>query len=54
MHGTHVVSCGYEADQIPEVNRGRICVEQGGYDACEPATVPLEPRSWGLIKRHSR
>jgi len=48
--GTHVVSCAGEVDPVPEWNRGRICVDQGGYDACEPAATPVEARSWGRVK----
>jgi hypothetical protein len=52
--GTGVQDCSQEFTAIPASNRGRICVGPGGYDACEPVTVPIENSTWGQIKQQYR
>jgi hypothetical protein len=50
--GTHVVSCGgWQVDIIQPAHRGRVCVGPGGINTCEPTATPVEPISWGRIKR---
>ncbi len=54
-----VISGIYECDggtafNIPESNRARICVGDGGYSACNPAAVPVRAQTWGAIKEHYR
>jgi hypothetical protein len=44
-----VVSCSGDVDVIDPQGRGSICVDAGGYDACDPV-VPVEAASWGSIK----
>jgi hypothetical protein len=48
--GTGVLDCNLEFTAIPARNRGRICVGPGGYDACDPALVPIEATTWARIK----
>ena len=38
-----------QVDVIDPLSRGSICVDAGGYDACDPV-VPVEAASWGSIK----
>jgi hypothetical protein len=54
--GTHLVDCQTQRDEYnpgspaPEDQRfGKICVGQGGFDACQPP-VAVEPATWGSIK----
>ncbi len=49
--GTHVGSGQGEVDVIDPLNRGSVCVDAGGYNACDPA-VPVEATTWGVIKAH--
>ncbi len=46
----HVLDCQQGIDQVVEGARmGKICVTEGGVDACEPL-VAVEPATWGGIK----
>jgi len=47
--GTHVIDALGQDTHIPETHRGAICVGAGGVDAC--LLPPVEPRTWGHIKR---
>ena len=49
--GTHVVSQATEVTEIPDGQRGSICVGSGGCDACVSCIGPVEETSWGRIKR---
>ena len=48
--GTHVLDCSLVVTRVPQENRGRVCVGAGGYDACVPASTPVESVTWGAIK----
>ncbi len=52
--GIHVLDCALELDQIPpgeEARLGKICVQSGGWDACDRLhSTPLAPVTWGRIK----
>jgi hypothetical protein len=51
---THVVSCEFlTAPALPE-NRGSICVDSGGVDACGPGSVAVDAATWGRIKAQYR
>ena len=53
--GTHVGNCdGSDGAAISPANRGRVCVGVGGYDACWPASTPVESATWGAIKSQYR
>lgn len=51
--GNHVVDCQNGMDaRLPETDPwrfGRICVGQGGFDACWPNPA-VEPATWGAVK----
>jgi hypothetical protein len=54
--GTHVVDCQGARDELSpgspnpgEDRLGRICVSQGGLNACYPQ-LSVEPATWGAIK----
>jgi hypothetical protein len=50
--GIHAVDCSLGMDQIPDSQQarlGKICVAQGGVDACAP-TVPVQSATWGQVK----
>ena len=52
--GDHVVDCNLGTDLIPysqSFRLGRICVGQGGNDACRVIDPdPVQPATWGQIK----
>ena len=54
--GNHVVDClnGIDRidadDPVQRLRLGRVCVGEGGWDACDPVTA-VEPATWGRIKR---
>jgi hypothetical protein len=51
-NGCHVLGCDQSVDLIPNsqaARLGKICVGQGGVDACPPL-VAVEPSTWGSIK----
>jgi hypothetical protein len=52
--GVHVANCIGGDDLIPPENRGRVCAGPGGYDACWPASTPVESATWGAIKSQYR
>ncbi len=52
--GTHVLDCNLEVTPVPPENRGRVCTGAGGYDACLPASTPVESVTWGAIKGQYR
>jgi hypothetical protein len=53
--GTHVANCdASDGPPIPPENRGRVCTGPGGYDACWPASTPVESATWGAIKSQYR
>jgi hypothetical protein len=37
-------------DPVEQLRLGKICVGEGGRDACDPVTA-VEPATWGQIKR---
>jgi hypothetical protein len=50
--GINVLGCDQTIDQIPDsqaARLGKICVVEGGVDACPPLTA-VEPATWGSIK----
>lgn len=48
--GTHAQDCSNGRDLIPDGARlGKICVGQGGVDACDPVSA-VESATWGSIK----
>jgi hypothetical protein len=47
--GTHVIDFAGQDTPIPETRRGSVCVGAGGIDGC--LLDPVEPATWGLIKR---
>ena len=50
--GLHVLDCTQGIDQIPDSQAfrcGKICVGQGGVDACYPSTA-VDGATWGAIK----
>ncbi len=51
--GTHVVSCTADVQSIDPLNRGSVCADDGGIDACDP-TVAIEAATWGAIKDQYR
>jgi hypothetical protein len=52
--GNHVVNSALQETPILPENWGAACVGPGGYDACDPAGVPIESRTWGNIKTQYR
>jgi hypothetical protein len=46
--------CAFGITQVAPSNRGRICVSAGGYNACDPMPVAVEPGTWGEIKAQYR
>ncbi len=53
--GIHVADCGGGGDtSLPLENGGRVCAGAGGYDACWPASTPVESVTWGTIKGQYR
>ena len=50
-NGAAVYGCDDAVFPVNEGNRGAVCVGAGGYDACDPAQVPVEGTTWGRIKR---
>ncbi len=54
VYGTHVVDCSIEETPVDPSNRGRVCAGPGGYDACVPASTPVESVTWGAIKGQYR
>ena len=47
---TAVQDCVSKSTPIASVNRGRVCISAGGYDACNPAPVAVDNTTWGIIK----
>jgi hypothetical protein len=53
--GTLVLECGTEViAHVGTENRARACAGPGGYDACWPASTPVESATWGAIKSQYR
>ena len=55
--GSFALDCHQLMDLIPEsehLRLGRICVENGGIDACDPLTGAVQPATWGQIKASYR
>jgi hypothetical protein len=53
--GNHVIDCSFfNTAPIHPANVGRVCVGSGGYDACWPASTPVENATWGRIKTQYR
>jgi hypothetical protein len=53
--GTHVVNCSVaDFTRLRAENFGRVCAGPGGYDACWPASTPVESATWGAIKSQYR
>ena len=54
--GNHVIECPFPHEGTPILpeNWGRVCAGAGGYDACWPASTPVEPVTWGAIKGQYR
>ena len=53
--GTYVFDCTLgNPTPIDSSNRGRVCLGPGGYDACSPASTPVESVTWGAIKGQYR
>jgi len=52
--GVHMIDCPGVITSIPPENRGRVCAGPGGYDACWPASTPVESATWGAIKNQYR
>jgi hypothetical protein len=55
MSGIEVLGCNFEVDELvlpgpDELRLGRVCVDAGGHDACDPLTTPVESATWGKIK----
>ena len=53
-NGTHVLSELLITTPVAPANRGSVCAGPGGYDACEPAVIPVESTTWGDIKGQYR
>ena len=52
---TAIADCGgWGTFIIPPENYGRVCAGPGGYDACDPASTPVESVTWGSIKSQYR
>jgi hypothetical protein len=55
-----VIDCQLREDLIDADNPiqrlrlGKICVDTGGHDACEPLTTPVESATWGKVKSSYR
>jgi hypothetical protein len=52
-YGICVLDCVMQLDLIPpgaENRLGKICVQSGGRDACNPPMTPWTPVTWGHIK----
>ena len=52
--GAQVGGCPSGLTSIPPENRGQVCAGPGGYDACWPASTPVESSPWGAIKSQYR
>jgi hypothetical protein len=37
-------------DPVQRLRLGKICVDTGGHDACEPLTTAVESTTWGKVK----
>jgi PKD repeat protein len=51
-NGIHAVDCSLGVDLIPDSQQlrlGKICVAQGGVDACLPV-IPVQSATWGQVK----
>ncbi len=48
--GVHALDCNLDVGPIPLSNRGSICVNSGGINACGPLATPVTRSSWGAIK----
>ena len=51
--GTYALDCHQAIDLIPASHHGRlgrICIDDGGTDACVPSPGAVEPATWGQIK----
>ncbi len=51
-HDVTVTRCGTWDDDtlLDNANMGRLCVNEQGFDACEPVAVPIVNKTWGAIK----
>ena len=49
-----IMDCNQVLTDVAPGNRGRICVNDGGYNACDPMPVPVEGATWGAIKAQYR
>lgn len=49
-YGTHIVGCDLTPTAVHPDARGRICVNQGGLDTCDPLQPVVLPITWGRIK----
>ena len=55
-NGIHAIDCSLGMDLIPDFQPfrlGKICVAQGGVDACAPL-IPVQSSTWGQIKASYR
>jgi hypothetical protein len=49
-----IQDCDQVRTDVAPRNRGRICVGDGGYNACDAMPVPVEGATWGAIKAQYR
>lgn len=49
-----IQDCDQVLTDVAPRNRGRICIEDGGYNACDAMPVAVEGATWGVIKAQYR